>query len=209
MKIFLKTLVAFISVFFVTSACFAQDNLILDPSFEQNPHASWGDWKDYGPGLRKFDITEKSHSGAQSYKVTVADSASRWNSDIALQEDILGIEGSDKFEASTYLLIPQDKPLSEHVETYLEIIFYDGKGKAQENELGKFQSRKYGYREPVPNWTELKISGTAPQGAKDCKLQLVILPLPYLSDDKKSEESYSGIVYFDDVKLINKSKILR
>lgn len=192
-------------IFIGSPLVFAEDNLIKDGSFEESPHTTSNGWKDWGPGTRDFENKERVHDGRQSYKVTVADS-SRWNSDIALQEDISGIEAGDKFEVSAYIMIPQNKPLSEHTEAYLEIIFYDGSGKNPKNEAGKFQSKKYGYGKAVPNWEELKISATAPQGAKDCKLQLVVLPLPYLTDDKKSEETYSGTVYFDDVKLVNKSK---
>lgn len=198
--------VALIALIFIGSPpVFAEDNFIKDGSFEESPHTSWGNWKDWGPGTRDFENKEKVHEGRQSYKVTLANS-SRWNSDIALQEDISGIEAGDKFEASAYVLIPQDKPLSEHIEAYLEVIFFGGSGNDPKNEVGKFQSKKYGYGKSVPNWEELKISGAAPVGAKNCKLQLVVLPLPYLDDEKKSEETYSGTVYFDNVKLINKSR---
>lgn len=188
---------------------FAQQNLIQDGGFEESPHISWNDWGDWGPGKRDFDNTEVVHSGSQSYKVTVTGSASRWSSDIALQEDILGIEEGDKFESSAYILIPEDSPLSEHVEAYFEVIFFDGKGKDSENEVGKFQSKKYGYGKPQGQWAELNISDTAPPKAKTCKLQLVVLPLPYLADSQKSDEKYSGIVYFDNIRLVNKSRILR
>lgn len=202
-------LLAVVLIFIGNQPLFAEDNFIKDGSFEESPHASWGSWKDWGPGTRDFENKERVHNGRQSYKVTVADSASRWNSDIALQEDISGIEAGDKFEVSAYIMIPQNKLLSEHTEAYLEVIFFDGNGKDPKNEAGKFQSKKYGYGKSVPNWEELKISGAAPSGAKNFKLQLVVLPLPYLSDDKKAEEFYSGTVYFDDISFIDKSKILR
>ncbi len=183
---------------------FAQQNFVMDSSFEESPHTSWGDWKDWGPSERDFDNTEKTHSGTQTYKITITDSASRWNSDIVLQDDITGIQGGDKFEASAYLLNPKDNSLSDHVEVYLELIFFDGKGKDTENEVGKSQSKKYGCGKPQDQWLKLAIKETAPQGAKTCKLQLVVLPVPYLSDNQKADEKYSGIIYFDDVSLVKK-----
>lgn len=198
--------------FIVISLSFAQENLIVDNGFEESPHASWVNWKDYGPGIRDFDNTEKVYSGIESYKVTVTDASARWDSEIALQEYITEIRADDKFEASVYLMIPEDNPLSEHVEAYLEVIFFDGKGTEPENGIGKFQSRKYGYGKCEKTWTKLTIKGIAPPGIETCKLQLVVLPLPYFSDsgavdvDVEAEEVYSGIIYFDDVILVNKSR---
>ncbi|MEA3347382.1 MAG: hypothetical protein U9Q21_04795 [Candidatus Auribacterota bacterium] len=194
----------------VISLSFAQENLIVDSSFEESPHASWVDWKDYGPGIRDFDNTEKVYSGIESYKVTVTDASSRWDSEIALQEYITEIRADDKFEANAYFMIPKDNPLSGHVEAYLEVIFFDGKRKEIEGETSKFQSQKYGYGKCENTWTKLTIKGIAPPGAGSCKLQLVVLPLPYFPDsgdvDLESEEIYSGTIYFDDVSLVNKSR---
>jgi len=205
----LGILMSFIAVLFFVSASVAQENIIIDPGFEQSPHAPWTDWKDWGSGKRDFDNTEKVRSGNQSYKVVITDSASRWNSDMALQEDITHIQAGDKFEAGAYILVPKNSPLSKEVEVYLEVIFRDGKGKNEENEVGKFQSRKYVSGKPQDQWVKLSISEVVPGGTKECKLQLVVLPLPYLADEQKEKESYSGTVYFDDVSLINKSKVLR
>ncbi len=205
----LGILMSFVVVFFLASASVAQENIIIDPGFEKSPHAPWTDWKDWGPGERDFDNTKKVHSGAQSYKVVIADSASCWNSDIVLQEDITDIQAGDKFEASTYLLNPKDDLLSEHVEVYLEVIFRDGKEKNEENEVGKFQSKKYVFGKLQNQWVKLTISDVAPEGAKECKLQLVVLPLPYLTNEQKADEKYSGTIYFDDVSLVNKSRVLR
>lgn len=205
----LGILMSFVVALFFVSASAAQENIIIDPGFEKSPHVPWTEWKDWGPGKRDFDNTEKIRSGNQSYKVVITDSASRWNSEIALQEDITDIQAGDKFEASAYVLVPEDKTLSKHVEVYLEVIFRDGKGKNEENEVGKFQSKKYVLGKPQDQWVKLTISDVAPQGTKECKLQFVVLPLPYLADEQKEKESYSGTVYFDDVNLINKSRVLR
>lgn len=180
----------------VSPLSFANENLIVNGGFEESSHSSWKNW---GPGVRDFDNTEQVYSGEKSYKITLAKSA-RWNSEIAFQDDITGIQKGDKFEASAYLLIPESNPLSEHVEAYLELIFFDGEG----NESSKFQSVKYGDKKPQSQWVKLTISDVAPGDAKECKLQIVVLPLPYLPDSKERDESYSGEVYFDDVSLSKK-----
>lgn len=201
---FLKILVVFVAVFFITSISPAQENLIQDSGFEQSPHISWGDWKDWGPGERDFDNTEKAYSGTQSYKVTVGKLVCRWNSDVALQEEFTQIQAGGGLEASVYFLIPENNPLSEHVSAYLEIIFYDGEGREAENEVGKLQSQECGRGKPQSQWAKLTIDGFVPEGAKECKLQLVVLPLPYLSDAEEANETYSGVIYFDEVSLIKK-----
>ena len=177
----------------------AQENLILDAGFEQSPHSSWVNWKDWGPGTRDFDNREEVHSGTESYKLTVSVSTYMWASDIALQENITDFLVGDSFEAEAHLLIPESNPLTEDIETYLEVVFYDGQGINAENEVGKFQSQKYGYGQAQSQWVKLEISNVVPLGAQNCKLQLVVLHLP---DEQGQTGNYSGVVYFDDVSLI-------
>ena len=197
---FLKRLIILtVFTFLIVPLSSAQENLILDAGFEDSPHSSWVDWKEQGPGTRDFDSTEKVHSGSESYKVTVSVSALMWESDIALQENITAFSAGDGFEAEAYLLIPSTNPLTEDVETYLEVIFYDGQGMNAENEVSKFQSQKYGYGQAQSQWVKLEISDVVPLGAQNCKLQIVVFPLP---DDQGWTGNYSGVVYFDDVSLI-------
>ncbi len=197
-------LIVFFAVILISipSVLFAGDNILGDGGFENSPHKPGHGWKDYGPGTRDFDNMEQVYSGEQSCRITLSDASERWNSEIIFQEDIPDIQGDDKFEASAHVFLSESNALSKNVEVYLEIIFYDGEGKDSANELGKFQSGKCTAATRKGEWTNLRIKGRSPATSKNCKLQLVVLPLPYLDDNSKSNEKYSGTIYFDDVNFI-------